>query len=40
MLLSTIINKFSDSFFSTYKKNLLPGHIKALKSMACCRHEQ
>ena len=40
MLLSTIINKFSDSFFSTYKKNLLPSHIKALKSMACCRHEQ
>lgn len=39
MLLSTIINEFRDSFFRTYKKNLLPGHIKALSSMAQCRHE-
>jgi len=39
MLLSTIINKFRDSFFCTYKKNLLPGHIKALESMARCRYE-
>lgn len=39
MLLSTIINKFRDSFFRTYKKNLLPGHIKALESMARCRLE-
>jgi hypothetical protein len=39
MLLSTIINTFRDSFFRTYKKNLLPGHIKALESMARCRYE-
>ena len=39
MRLSTIINKFRDSFFRTYKKNLLPGHIKALESMARCRYE-
>ncbi|MFH7321634.1 transposase [Desulfurivibrio sp. D14AmB] len=39
MLLSTIINKFRDSFFRTYKKNHLPGHIKALESMVRCRHE-
>jgi len=39
MLLSTIINEFKDSFFGIYNKNLLPGHIKALESMARCRHE-
>jgi len=39
MLLSTIINKFRDSFFRTYNTNLLPGHIKALESMARCRYE-
>ena len=39
MLLSTIINEFKDSFFSRYNKNLLPGHIKALDSMARCRQE-
>jgi hypothetical protein len=39
MLLSTIINEFKDSFFRTYTKNLLPGHIKALESMARCRHQ-
>lgn len=39
MLLSTIINKFRKRFFSTYKKNLLPSHIKALNAMARCRHE-
>jgi hypothetical protein len=39
MLLATIINQFRDSFFRTYKKNLLPGHSKALAAMARCRHE-
>lgn len=39
MLLSAIINKFKDGFLRTYNKNLLPGHIKALESMAGCRHE-
>jgi hypothetical protein len=39
MLLSTIINRFKDSFYSSYKKNLLPGHIKALEAMARCRNE-
>jgi hypothetical protein len=39
MLLSAIIQKFKDSFFLRYHKNLLPGHIKALESMAGCRHE-
>jgi hypothetical protein len=39
MLLSAIINEFRDSFCHTFRKNLLPGHIKALDSMAHCRHE-
>jgi hypothetical protein len=38
MLLSTIINEFKDSFFRIYNKTLLPGHSKALDSMARCRH--
>jgi len=39
MLLATIIKQFSDSFQRRYAKNLLPGHIKALESMAGCRRE-
>ncbi len=39
MLLSTIVNNFKDSFLRIYNKNLLPGHITALESMARCRHE-
>ena len=39
MLLSTIINEFKDGFFRIYNKNLLPGHKKALESMARCRNE-
>jgi hypothetical protein len=39
MLLATIINEFKDRFFRRYHKNLLPGHIKALDSMARCRQE-
>ena len=39
MLLSTIINEFKDSFSRIYSKNLLPGHSKALASMARCRQE-
>ena len=39
MLLSTIIKQFADSFRHRYAKNLLPGHTKALESMAGCRHE-
>ena len=39
MLLSTIINKFKDSFLRIYNKTLLSGHIKALQSMAGCRQE-
>ena len=37
MLLSTIINEFKGSFLRIYNKTLLPGHGKALESMARCR---
>jgi len=39
MLLAPIIKQFTDSFRRRYAKNLLPGHIKALESMAACRQE-
>ena len=39
MLLSTIINEFKGSFLRIYNKTLLPGHGKALESMARCRQE-
>ena len=37
MLLSTIIEQFSDGFYHRYRKNLLPSHANALESMARCR---
>jgi len=37
MLLSTIINKFKQSFSEQYKKSILPGHRKALWAMEQCR---
>jgi hypothetical protein len=39
MLLATIINEFKESFFRLYNKTLLPGHGKALESMAQCRQK-
>jgi hypothetical protein len=39
MLLSTIINTFKEKFLHLYKATLLPGHSKALESMARCRQE-
>ena len=39
ILLSSIINKFKNSFFVKYKKSILPGHAKALHAMERCRQE-
>jgi hypothetical protein len=39
ILLSTIINQFEDRYLARYKKNVLPGHRKALHAMKQCRKE-
>jgi len=39
ILLSSIINKFEDSFSARYKNTVLPGHKKALQAMKQCRKE-
>ena len=39
ILLSAIINQFEDRFLAKYKKNILPGHRRALQAMQHCRQE-
>ena len=39
ILLSSIINEFSDRFLEKYKRSILPSHKKALQSMQQCRQE-
>ena len=39
ILLSSVINEFEDRFFAKYKKNILPGHRRALQVMKQCRKE-
>jgi len=39
ILLSSIINEFTDRFLDQYQNSVLPGHIKALKAMVQCRTE-